>query len=207
MYPIKYPNEYPTARWPSPARQRGAYLVELSLLLLTFLLLVAGVIEVARTIYLFNTLQEVTRRAAQRAAVTNYRNTAAMNALRQGAIFRTSPGTLRFGDPVSDRHVLIDYLALVRANDGTLTPTPISAGGMPSCPSRNRHICSADPNDRYCIRFVRVRICEPGSGAACTPVSYRPLMGLIPFAFTLPRSTTIVSAESLGYVPGATMCP
>ena len=188
-------------------RQRGAYIVELALVLAIFLTLVFGIIEIARMIYIFNTLQESTRRAAAAAAVTDYRDNGAMDKLRQHAVFRDNAGTLLFGQPVSDRHIAIDYLALVRSSDGALTLTPIGAATLPTCPSRNRHICTADPNDPSCIRFVRARICEPGSGAACTPVAYQSLGGLVRLPMTLPRSTTIVTAESLGYVPGATMCP
>ena len=191
----------------SRRRSAGAYLVEYALLLVGFVVLVLGVVEVARIVYLFNTLQEVTRRGAQEAAVTDFHDSYAMNALRQRAVLRSSPGTLRFGDPVSDRHVAIDYLALLRGADGSLTPTPIAGARLPSCPSKNRHICTSDPNDASCIRFVRVRICEPGSGSACTPVAYKAVAGLFNLPLDMPRATTIVAAETLGYVAGSPLCP
>ena len=52
-----------------------------------------------------------------------------------------------------------------------------------------------------CIRFVRVRLCLPGSAAACDPVPYAPMVGLdalSAFHFDLPRFTTIVPAQTLG---------
>ncbi|MFL6707853.1 MAG: TadE family protein [Massilia sp.] len=191
----------------SGRKHGGAYLVEYALVLGAFVLLVLDIVEVARVLYMFNTLQEVTRRGAQEAAVTDFHDSYAMNALRQRAVLRHTPGTLQFGDPVSDKHVAVDYLALLRASDGTLTPTPIASAKMPSCPSKNRHICTADPNDASCIRFVRVRICEPDSGTACRPVAYKAVAGLIKLPLELPRSTTIVAAESLGYVAGSPLCP
>jgi hypothetical protein len=114
-------------------------------------------------------------------AYTDFRDTAAKDALRQRVIFRTSAGKLILGEPVTDEHIRIDYMALVRSSDGTLTMTPIPDAALPSCPMRNRFICTEDPSSTSCIRFVRVRICEPGSGNGCDPVGYAPLVSIVPF--------------------------
>jgi Flp pilus assembly protein TadG len=192
----------------SHASQIGAFAVEFALVVLAFFTLLFGVIELARLVYLWNTLQEVTRNAARAAAYTDFRDSAAKDVLRQHAIFRTSAGKLVLGDPVTDGHVRIDYMALVRSSDGTLTMTPIPDAALPSCATRNRVTCTADPSNASCIRFVRVRICEPGGGSNCDPVPYAPLIPLIRFSsLTLPTSTTIVQAETLGYKAGQSLCP
>lgn len=194
----------PRGRW----RQAGAFTVELALVLFLFLALVFTIIEVARALYMWNTLQEVTRRAARSAASTSFRDTAAMNQLRRDAIFRDDSGELAFGAPVTDKHIVIDYMALTNEpgpGGGTTTAqTPIPASSMPGCPVRNRIICTADQNDASCVRFVRVRICEPGSN--CTQVPYKTMLPLVTLPINLPMATTIVKAQSLGYAPGMAIC-
>ncbi|MFP5392691.1 MAG: TadE/TadG family type IV pilus assembly protein [Gammaproteobacteria bacterium] len=186
-------------------RNGGAYAVEFALVLMLFMLLVFGAIELARLIYLFNTAAEVTRRAAQNAAVTDFRYGGRLREVAQRAVFRTSPGELPFGAPVTDRHVVIDYLALTRNGSGALTMTPIPKSAMPSCPARNRQVCSLDPNDASCIRFVRARICQPGA-QDCGAVPYQTLVPLVRLPLNVPASTTIVPAQSLGFTLGSSPC-
>lgn len=188
--------------------QAGEFAAEFGLIVVIFFTVMFGVIELARVIYMWNTLQEATRSAAHAAAFTNFRDTAAMDALRQHAIFRSSAGKLILGDPVTDEYIRIDYMALVRSSDGTLTLTPIPDMSLPSCPIRNRFICTANPSDSSCIRFVRVRVCKPGGGDACNPVDYEPLLPFVQLdALKLPTSTTIAKAETLGFQPGGALCP
>jgi Flp pilus assembly protein TadG len=195
-----------------PRRRRsqvGAFAVEFALVILAYFTLVFCVIEVARLVYVWNTLQEVTRRAATAAANTDFTNVSANNLVRQQAIFRNSAGTLAAGSPVTDAHVRIDYMSLARASDGSMTLTAMPSGSIPSSPARNQVACTADPNSAGCIRFVRVRICTPGTDpTVCDPVQYVPLLPLITVsALTLPMSTTIASAETLGYEPGQPLGP
>lgn len=189
-----------------PCRQAGAFALEFSLVVLVFFTIVLGILEVSRALYMWNTLQEVTRRAARSASVTDFTDSAALGALRQRAIFRNGAGTLTLGSPVTDAHVRIDYLAL--QNDGAdgLKQVPIAPGALPGCPARNRLVCTANSGDPGCIRLVRVRICQPGGGSECTPVPYEPLLPLVELPITLPIATSIVRAETLGYVPGMPMC-
>ncbi len=189
-------------------RQRGVVTAEFAMVSLIFFTFMFAVMEMARAIYLLNTLQEVSRRAAMMAAVTDFSDPVAMAAVRQQAVFRNSPGTLLLGDPITDAYVHIDYLSLASTGSGGLALTPISTSGLPACVARQRINCVADPNSSSCIRFVRVRLCTPGSAdGACTPVQYQTLVPLISFPATLPVSTTIVRAESLGMRPGSPMCP
>jgi hypothetical protein len=186
--------------------QRGATTVEFAIIAGLFLLLVFGAMELARLMFVFNTLEEVTRRAAAKAAVTSFRDSAALARIRADAVFRTSPGTLMLASPVTDAHVRIDYLAQTSTAPGNLTMQAIPAASLPTCPARNRQICMANPNDAQCIRFVRVRICQPGGGDSCGTVMYQPILPLIELLLPLPSATTIVPAETLGFKLGATPC-
>lgn len=191
-----------SGRPPHRVRQAGDFIVEFALVLLVFFMFLFGVMELARAQFLWNTLPEVTRRAASAAAATNFRDHSAMALVRQYAIFRTAPGFLILGDPITEEHVKIDFLALTRTADGTLSLAPIDDVALPPSPAQNRIRCMADPNNAGCIRFVRARICSPGSTDNCGAVTYKTIMPLITLAPRFPTSTTIVPAGSLGYQPG-----
>lgn len=192
-----------------PARllaARGATVAEFALSLVIFLGAVFFVLEAARALYLWNTLQEVTRRAAAAAAVSDFSNPAVMEQVRQASILRDSAGGLALGMPITDAHVRIDYLSLTRNGDGSLTPTPIPAGALPACPAQARINCAATPYGPGCIRMVRARICAPGA-EDCGAIAYQPLFPLTTLGITLPPSPTISRAESLGFQPGSSLCP
>jgi hypothetical protein len=189
-----------------PRPQGGATLAEFALCVLVFLGVLFFVTEAMRAMYMWNTLQEVTRRAARAAAIGDFSDPAAMDAIRQSAVMRDSAGTLPLGTPVTDAHVRIDYLSLTRNADGSLSMTPIPAASLPACPVRAHLNCIANPNGASCIRFVRARICAPG-GAGCDAVNYEPLFPLTGIGNALSQATTIAKAESLGYQPGAAICP
>lgn len=189
------------------AGQKGVLAVEFAIILVVLLLLVFGVMELARAAYLYNTLQEVTRRAASAAINTNFRNEPDKAKVRREAIFRTNSGTLVMGEPVSDAHIRIDYLSLIRNADGSITMTPIPDSSLPSCPARNRLICLSDPYDAACIRLVRVRVCDPADASTCTPVPYKPMLPLVELPIRMPVFTAISTAESLGFTPGEAPCP
>jgi hypothetical protein len=182
--------------------QAGVAALEFAILAVVFFTFVFGIIEVARLAYVFNTLQESTRRAAAAAVNINPSDPAAIAKVKQDAVFRTSPGELALGQPVTDRSIRIDYLALLRAPDGSMSMAEVPQSAWPSGPCANRQTCMANPNDANCIRFVRVRICDPNNTDACDAVQSRPIAGLLDFAINLPKATTIVPAESLGYRPG-----
>lgn len=187
--------------------QKGSFSVEFAVIAIALLTLLLGVVELARLMYIYNTLQDATRRAAFAASVSDWRDEAQMNLVRRNAIFRSDAGELILGAPITDRHLAIDYLAIVRNADSSLSMSPIRAGDMPSCHARNRVICTANPNDPHCIRLVRVRVCAPDDTTTCQPVYYQPLFKLFPATARLPTSTTIVPAETLGWNPGNAPCP
>lgn len=193
-----------SAGW--PRFQAGVVMVEFGLLVAVFLAMVFGIIEIARIMYIFNAVQEVTRRAASDAATSNFSDPYKTATIRWNAVFRTSAGELVFGSPVSDQNVRIDYLALTRQSNGSTTMTEIPTASLPSCPGRNRQICMSDPNASNCIRFVRARVCSTASGAQCDRLIYGSFTELVSLPVKIPSAPTIVPAESLGFLPGVGPC-
>lgn len=167
----------------TPKRQQGAAAVEFALVALIFFTLLLGIMEFGRFLYLYNTVQEVTRRAAREATVSCTDN-ATLNEIRRKAVFGTGavPAMLPAGAEITDTVISIDYLKADR--------TAISGQPPTDCPNTNIEICLADPNDNKCISFVRVSI----SG-----VQYMPMIGLFSFlTIPIPTSTVVMPAESLG---------
>lgn len=183
-------------------RQSGGAAIEVAMITIPFLLTIFGIMELARSMFVINTLQEVTRRAAAGAANSNFHEPA-LSTVRQQAVLRKSPGPLILSDPVTDQHVRIEYLALIRNADGSTTPTVIPTSSLPDTPEKNLAICTADFNAPTCIRLVRARVCDPAFTAECAPVKYKTIFPLVQLTIALPASTTIVPAQSLGYIPPA----
>jgi len=174
---------------------RGTAAVEFSILASLFFCLVFGIMEVSRILFVYNTLQEVTRRAAASAAQVYPRDSAAIQATKQKAIFRTSPGELVLATPVSDQHVRLEYLRY------DLSVIPQS--DWPDSASQQRQICMANPHANNCIRFVQAQICDPGVSSECSNVRSQMLIPLVNLAVPLPKATTITTVESFGYSQGS----
>ncbi|KAB8061704.1 pilus assembly protein [Janthinobacterium sp. FT14W] len=195
---------------PRRQRQGGVFAVEFAMLALLFFLFLFAMLEVARAVYMWNLVHEITRRAARAAAVTDFSNAGAMQAVRTQAVLRTAPGALPLGGGISDAYVRIDYLS--QAGGAVLAAVPVTA--MPGCPQRNRINCLDDPHGASCIRFVRARLCVPSEGARCESVPYRPILPLLGVMFPsgagavrLPNGATMAVAESLGYPDNSGFCP
>jgi hypothetical protein len=189
------------------SRQKGTAAVEFALLAAIFFTLVFGIIEVARLMYMYNTLQEVTRRAAAAAANVYPGNKTRLQEVKQDAIFRSSPSELVLASPISDKNIRIEYLALTRETlTGAMSLSKIDEGSLPSCEAQNRQRCMRDPNANNCIRFVQVQVCDEADGSECRPVTSKMLMPLVDMRVPLHRATTIASAESLGYETGMLPC-
>lgn len=195
----------PSGVRPTPSRQRGVAAVEFALIAIVFFTFVFGIIEFARAMYICNTLQEVTRRAASLAATSDFSDASVMQQVRERAVLRDSPGYLAFAEPVTDAHIKIDYLSIQKSGT-SLTMVPMSTASLPGSPAVNYANCLKDPYGSDCIRFVRVRVCEPDGSSTCTPVPYQTLVSLITLPFKLPESTTIVNAEALGMPEGTPPC-
>ena len=173
--------------------QRGAATVEFALVVIAFLTVVFGIIEMGRLFYLFNTVQEVTRRAAREAVV---RYVWDAPSIQRYAVFQpgaSGDAQLPGAGEISNLAVSIRYLNQVDASGAGVAADP-----LPVDPTDNITACvSKTPS---CINFVEVTVCTMQDGA-CAPVQYAPLFGMWPFSlFTvdIPRSTVVMPAESLG---------
>lgn len=186
-----------------PRRQDGASAVEFALLALFFFSFIVGMLEVARAMYLWNTSGEITRRLARTLAVTDFNDAGAVAQARQLAAFGSADGSFPLSGVIKGGHFEVSYLR----SDGVNAVNP-----MPACPEQNLINCGADPDGASCIRFVRVRLCEPGGSGECALVPY-PLMvklelGLPDQLFFLPSFATLVPAADFGRRPGAgSSCP
>lgn len=198
-----------------PGRLAGMFTVEFALVVGMFLLLVFGLIEFARAMYLWNAAKEITSRAARAAAVTDFSDQNAMAQVRQNAVFRSSAGALALGGAITDQYVRIEYLSLVSNGSGADSmPVLDVVNTGPTNPTANVVNCLNNPRDSpnaagACIRMVRASLCAPGGGA-CAPVPYVPLMPLLAPFFAgvhLPTAATAVPAETLGYYPGRPNSP
>jgi Flp pilus assembly protein TadG len=188
-------------------RQHGATMVEMALVLTVFIVLLFGVMELGRVMYLWNTLQQVTRQAARSATVTDFTDTAAVTALKQNAIYLSGSGTLIGAPEVSDSAVRITYINTVDAATGTMSA---AIDTTTTCPTKVISDCLTNPAGPSCIRLVVAQICDPATTSSCTGIKYQPsiLASFIPgfSTLTLPISTTIMPAESLGFRPSSPGC-
>lgn len=175
-------------------RQTGATAVEFALLAMIFFTLTFGIIEVTRLLFVFNTLQEVTRRAAAAGVNVYPSETTRIAQLRRNAIFRTTPGELLLASPVTDDHIRLDYLRF----DLSVIPT----ASLPESAAANKQLCMLNPRGSSCIRFVQARVCDPEEADECLAVTSRMLLPFLDLRVPLHKATTIATAESLGYVPG-----
>ena len=171
--------------------QRGTAAVEFSFVVLFFVTYMVGVMELSRALFLWNTMTEVTRRAARGAAVSAF-DPLSMSASKYHAMFDST--TVPLAGDITSANLVIDYL---RAD----TETVVTA--MPASAAENLVNCTANPNGASCVRFVRVRLCL-GGAASCPPIPYTTMTGLHSFvsgAISFPRFTTISPIGSLGRMP------
>ena len=155
-------------------RQQGTSAVEFALVAIVFFTLLLGIIEFGRLFYVWNTVQEVTRRAA-REAVVRWEDQA--NNVKVMALFGST--NLPAGAEISTSNISIEYL-----NSSGVRPSP-----FPLKPADNISACLS--SSATCISDVRVSI---------TGTSYVPMMGLFTFlSIPIPPSTVTMPAESLGY--------
>jgi hypothetical protein len=197
----------------SKRRQRGASAVEFGLVAIVFFVLLLGIIEFGRIFYLWNTVQEVTRRAAREAVVRGF-STTDQNAIRGAAIFHcqlAAPGQAypssctggTFSLPWGGEEVtnLVVNLSYLNASMNEVQ-------SMPTTVEENFTACEADRNGDDCIRFVQARVCQQ-QGNNCNPVEYAdPLLGFFGYLgmdikVNIPPSTVVMPAESLGFRPVA----
>jgi Flp pilus assembly protein TadG len=178
--------------------QRGVAAVEFALIAIPLFFLVFGVMEFGRLLYLWNTVQEVTRHAARQAVVTDFTNTSAMAAIKQSAVFRINDGALPAAAEITSARVNIRYL---NAAGNELSSMPLS-------PSDNIAACMDASRTAGCIRFVEVCVSTGNLCAANQAISFIPMITLFSNAagngtdlrgVRIPLSTVRMPAESLGF--------
>jgi len=184
-----------------PSRQGGAAAVEFALIVIVFFMFIFAIIELARLLYAYNTLQDSTRRAAGAASTSGFGNPAELDKIRQSAVFRTSSGTLPLMPEISDESVRIDYLWLQRGADGSFSMQPVTQASVPASAAQNTANCLMDPYSASCVQLVRARICDPKTTGDCVPINFRPLTSIVQLEVPLPTAPTVVKAQSLGFNP------
>lgn len=190
----------------SKVAQRGVAAVEFALVAIPFFLLLFGAMEFGRLMYLWNTVQEVTRNAARQAVVTDFTDTGpngAIEKIKRSAVFRATDGSLPAASEISNANVVIQYL-YVKANGDVATVTD-----MPDSPGDNIAACLDKDRVNECIRFVEVCVT---TGTTCPGqlIPFAPMIGLFLQSgpnstdltgIRIPLSTVRMPAESLGFRP------
>ncbi|WP_256081697.1 TadE/TadG family type IV pilus assembly protein [Massilia sp. YIM B04103] len=157
-------------------RQRGAAAVEFGLLCLIFLTIVLGILELGRMLYLYNTMQEVSRRGAREAVI---RWVDQGTAIKTEALFGGS--SVPAGAEITASNIYIRYLNAAGNEVATL----------PSSPGDNMSACSDITRTDQCIYSVSVSL---------ENVTYVPMVKLFTFLnIALPMAKVTMHAESLGF--------
>lgn len=157
-------------------QQHGSAVVEFAFICLLFFTILFAILEFGRMMYVYNTMQEVTRRGARAAVVRWIDQTAAIKSI---AFFGGT--AIPAGAEVEDDDMVIEYL---NQAGGTSFPQPTSPGD-------NLSACGDALRTSECIFSVRVSI---------TGVSYSPMVNLFSFlGITLPTASVTMHAESLGF--------
>ena len=159
-------------------RQRGAAAVEFAIVCLLFFTILFAILEFGRMMYVYNTMQEVTRRGAREAVV---RWVDQGDTIRSLAFF--GGAAIPAGAEVTAEDMLIEYL-----NEAG---NVIATTALPLDPGANLSACGNITLVASCIFSVRVSI---------TGVSYSPMVSLFSFlGINLPPATVTMQAESLGF--------
>jgi hypothetical protein len=188
---------FPHARLCRARFQQGAAVVEFALVAVPFLLLLLGAIEFGRLMYLWNTVQEVTRNAARQAVVTDFTHAGEIAAIKKEAVFGVGSASKYFlpaASEVSNETVVIRYL---NASYGEVAPKP-------SSPADNVAACADSGRANQCIAFVEACVSTDGQTCASS-IEITSLLSLpipLPGALKIPLSTVRMPAESLGFRPG-----
>lgn len=174
---------------PSGNRQRGATAVEFAIVAMLFFTIVFGIMEFGRVLYVWNTVQEVTRRAAREAVVRGFADAGKVS---RAAVFNPEAGDgtayLPAAKEITATDVRINYL-----NQNLVVADP-----MPLDPTDNISACMDATRTASCVRYVEA--CVATAGTCTGSVTYKPMAGLFPFlAISIPVSSVIMPAESLGF--------
>lgn len=157
-------------------RQCGAAIVEFALICMLFFTLVLGIVELGRMLYLYNTMQEVTRRGAREAVVRWVSDTSTIKTI---ALFGNSK--LPAAPEVTTSNITIKYL---NTAGNEVTNTPLDAGD-------NMSACNDALRTNDCIYSVSVSLDN---------VTFVPLVSLFGVLNVgMPTTKVVMYAESLGF--------
>ncbi|SFF92667.1 TadE-like protein [Duganella sp. CF458] len=170
------------ARRPSLARQTGAAIVEFAIIGGLLLAFIYAIFEFGRMLFVYNTMQEISRRGAREATVRWVSDSATIKSV---ALFGAS--TLPGGPEITTSNIFIRYL---RANGvDEVSATPLDAGD-------NMSACNDVLRSSECITYVEVSVKNvefaPLIFKAGAVTTSRPINAM-------PQATTVVYAESLGF--------
>lgn len=157
-------------------RQQGVAAVEFAIICLLFFTILFAILEFGRMLYVYNTMQEVTRRGA-RAAVVRWKDQT--DTIKSIALFGGT--SLPAGAEVATANINIAYL---KKNGDEVTD-------FPDDPGDNLSACGDATRADNCIYSVRVSI---------DGVTYSPMVSLFSFLnISLPTSVVTMHAESMGF--------
>lgn len=172
----------------SGRKQRGAAAVEFALIAVFFFAVLFGIVEFGRGLYLWNSVQEVTRYVAREAVVCWREDWNTMRDARGMMGLPVLPAAPEF----TSANITIEPLR--RADMAVLT-----GANLPDNVDENASNCiipDAVGTPRNCIGYVRVRV----------NASFTPLIGTLVWfplpSIPLPLSTVVMPAESLGFMRG-----
>ena len=178
---------------PARHRQCGVAAIEFAIIAILLFTLLFGIVEFGRLFYVFNSVQEVTRRGAREAVVRW------IDAIDDPAeieeLVLLGHTSLPGGGEITAANIKIEYL---NPNGEIISPAD-----LPGNPAENISECL--PSGDHCIAFVQVSIVRAPGGVACDPpqnsrACYTPLIGLFPFlSIPIPASTVTMPTESMGY--------
>jgi hypothetical protein len=170
------------ARHPKMKRQHGAAIVEFAIIGGLLLALILAIFEFGRMLFLYDTMQEISRRGAREATVRWITDT---TTIKNKALFGAA--TLPGGPEITDANIFIRYL---RANGvDEVTNPPLDAGD-------NLSACNDITRTADCIMYVEVSV----KNVQYAPLIFGPrTMTATQTSYALPQATTVVYAESLGF--------
>ena len=163
----------------SNQKQRGVAAVEFALVALLFFTILLAIIEIGRMLFIYNTMQEMTRRGA-REAVVRWVDSASQAEIKSIALFNAT--AMPASPDVTAANITITYLQ----KDGVT-----AVASFPADPGDNISACGNSARVANCIYNVRVSI---------TGATFTPMIGLFDFlSMPLPSSEVTMHAESLGF--------
>jgi len=165
--------------FPGKKQQSGVVIVEFAICCLLFFTVVFGILEFGRMMYVYNTMQEVTRRGARIATIVWVDKS---KTIIDTAMFGTDNTYVPGAPEITRDKLTIKYLTAAGAE--------VSA--YPTDPGDNMSACNDVTRTTECIRSVSVSLDN---------VTYAPMVTLFSsyLSIAMPSTKVVMSAESLGF--------